>query len=1233
MKLPKRTFIRIHFVVLALLLFGCSTSRVFYGSEDKNWNEASPLSENKLAYSLYLLGDAGEASPQSNQVLSNVSKHLKNADSNKSGIVFLGDNIYPVGLHKKNSEYRAQDEARLNPQLNMVKDFDGEVVFIPGNHDWKSGKDKGINYVKRQGKYIEKYLNKENVFLPANGCPGPTEVQLAPGLMLIVIDTQWWLHQFEKSSGEKDGCDVRSTKELKEAFYDMLKKYRNQNIIVVGHHPLYSNGQHGGNFKVKDHIFPLTALDKKAYVPLPGIGSIYPFYRKFIGINQDIVNPTYSNMKNDMEAEMNEFYNIIYASGHEHNLQYVHEDNIHHVISGSASKVTPMKFNNGIDFGAEKKGYSKISYYENGEIWLDFVTIDDKTSKEKTAYRKLLYVKKAVKSTAQNYSKTSYDGMFKTVYPDSLKKAQGIKTVLLGKLNRDLWTTPLKIPYLDIHYEKGGLTPIKKGGGMQTLSLRMLGGNGKQYTLRGVKKSPEFIITHKLRRTLAQDLIYDGFAGSHPYAGVVIPYLSEDVDIYYSDSKLVYIPKDSVLGDYMEEFGGMFCLLEQRPDDDVSDQANYGNSDKVMSFTKMLEKTHSKPSHKIDKDFVVRTRAFDMLIGDFDRHDDQWRWARFKEDDYTLYRPIPRDRDQAFFRADGVSMNVTKWRWLLWYTQDFYGGAEDVLGLNTQARHFDRSFLTEATLEDWVTQAKYIQSHLSDQEIEAAVRHFPPEVFDIRGPEIIESLIIRRDELVDYVTEYYYSLAKEVDVVGHYGDDFISIKRKINGDVEVSAYPRKDGKKVKSEIYYHRVFQRKDTKEIRLFGLDGNDEYQITGNVKKSILIRIIAGEGKDKIEDKSSVNGLKKMTRVYDLKGKSNIDKGKDTKLTVMNADDMYDYDRLEYEYNMLKPALSLGFNPNDGFLIGPGFDQTIHGFKKDPYKFHHTLLANYMFGTVGFNVYYDFDLIDTIGDADLGGSLVINNPLAYFYYGDVSDDNINDISAYNVLMNNYEFTPTLTYSSSSGASKLVFGPKYKYINFESEAIPNVDDWELKQQHFLGGILEYQFLNKDNNIHPHSGMEFKIRGEYVNSLGNDNVEYLNINSSLSLFIPINFIEKQTTIAFRSGIATNIGDFAFFQANFLSGYENFRGVRRNRYAGESIGFSNLELRMNLFEIQNYVLPFDVGILGHYDFARVWTKSIEDWHHSFGGGAFINTIDAFMLFGTYSISDHDGLLVIGSKFLF
>ena len=46
-----------------------------------------------------------------------------------------------------------------------------------------------------------------------------------------------------------------------------------------------------------------------------------------------------------------------------------------------------------------------------------------------------------------------------------------------------------------------------------------------------------------------------------------------------------------------------------------------------------------------------------MLIGDWDRHQDQWRWIEFKENGKKVYRPMPRDRDQAFsIMSDGFSI-------------------------------------------------------------------------------------------------------------------------------------------------------------------------------------------------------------------------------------------------------------------------------------------------------------------------------------------------------------------------------------------------------------------------------------------------------------------------------------------------------------------------------------------------------------------------------------------------
>ena len=50
-------------------------------------------------------------------------------------------------------------------------------------------------------------------------------------------------------------------------------------------------------------------------------------------------------------------------------------------------------------------------------------------------------------------------------------------------------------------------------------------------------------------------------------------------------------------------------------------------------MTKTVSKLLKNHKHKVDQEYILRARLFDILIGDWDRHDDQWRWGEFKEDD------------------------------------------------------------------------------------------------------------------------------------------------------------------------------------------------------------------------------------------------------------------------------------------------------------------------------------------------------------------------------------------------------------------------------------------------------------------------------------------------------------------------------------------------------------------------------------------------------------------------
>ena len=60
----------------------------------------------------------------------------------------------------------------------------------------------------------------------------------------------------------------------------------------------------------------------------------------------------------------------------------------------------------------------------------------------------------------------------------------------------------------------------------------------------------------------------------------------------------------------------------------------------------------------MDARAFLNARLFDLVIGDWDRHRGQWRWARFGDQPVTRWVPIPQDRDQAFIRYDGLVLAI-----------------------------------------------------------------------------------------------------------------------------------------------------------------------------------------------------------------------------------------------------------------------------------------------------------------------------------------------------------------------------------------------------------------------------------------------------------------------------------------------------------------------------------------------------------------------------------------------
>ena len=342
-----------------------------------------------IVHTIFLLGDAGVAEEKVSVVFDELLKQVKPIE-NKSTIVFLGDNIYPSGMPNKNEKDRKSAEDILQYQLNQLMQTKAKSYYIPGNHDWDDGNKNGLEHIKNQEQFIENTLKKYNAFIPDSACGNPTEIVINNSLVLIAIDTQWWLHPYEKGSN----CAIKTNADVIKKLNLLLTKNKDKQVIVLGHHPLMSKGKHGGFFNLRNHIFPLTNIAKWAYLPLPIVGSLYPAYKSVFKNQQDVKHKKYKEMITELQRVFQQHQNIIYASGHDHNLQYFTTDNIHYIISGSAGKEEYVKKLKGPNFSSKQQGFFKLSYLKNGSIIVEVYGFKNRQKSATLLFKKVVNSKK-----------------------------------------------------------------------------------------------------------------------------------------------------------------------------------------------------------------------------------------------------------------------------------------------------------------------------------------------------------------------------------------------------------------------------------------------------------------------------------------------------------------------------------------------------------------------------------------------------------------------------------------------------------------------------------------------------------------------------------------------------------------------------------------------------------------------------------------------------------------------
>jgi hypothetical protein len=818
----------------------------------------------------------------------------------------------------------------------------------------------------------------------------------------------------------------------------------------------------------------------------------------------------------------------------------------------------------------------------------------------------------------------------RTVVLDAQYAAGGFHRWLWGSDYRELWTARVSVEVLNLQTFAGGLKPLFRVGGQETKGLAMKGKDGRDYTFRAIVKDPTSILPEELRDTWARNIVQDQMAAQQPASPFVVDELMAAAGLLRTEQRLMVMPDDPALGEFRKDFAGLVGQVYEFPGAVSDKNPGFQGATEVLKHEPFYKRITASPDEQPDTRVFLRARLFDLMIGDWDRHRDQWRWAKFPGN--PLWEPIPDDRDQAFSRYDGLVLALARARVPILQTYgDRYPGMK---GLTWNGWEQDRQFFAGVERSVFKEVAADLKARITDEVIERAVHRMPPEYFKIDGARLIHDLKGRRDLLPKAADAFYDHLADKVKVYLTAASEYVEARWLEDGDLELKAFRRGPDGGPLGDPFVHRTFHKAETQEVQIY-LGAGDDKVVTSGKPGNIELRVIAGGGHDVVDD-SHGGG----TRFYQLAkgqlqagpGSELVDKPYTPPPTPKNAPWIppRDWGRDTF----WNPWLSYGTDL--GVFVGIGVDTQAFGFRKDPYANRHILRAGWAFGESTYRADYK-------GEYRFESSKVFAGVYAYasgiessrfFGYGNETRDNGNSGSDFfRVKEQQYSLTPSLALPLGPTLTFYV-GPTVKYASTKHEdedTVLNrtrpygygdfgemgatgllVLDRRTAASHTPGGVI-LRSLG-----YPRSGVLAKALGQYWPKVWDVQQSFGSVEGSAAVYLTPGG-DRAPTLALRAGGKKVFGDYPFFEAAYIggglggydvtSGDEPVRGLQKHRYAGDSALFGNADLRLYISRFRIF-LPGEWGLLGFADAGRVYLdgEASNKWHTAVGGGLWFAWLD-------------------------
>jgi hypothetical protein len=779
----------------------------------------------------------------------------------------------------------------------------------------------------------------------------------------------------------------------------------------------------------------------------------------------------------------------------------------------------------------------------------------------------------------------------RTVVPGPHYRAGSLHRFVFGDHYRSLWTTPLPAEVIDLATFSGGLTPRRKGGGRQTRALKLQGADGRQWKFRSLDKDPSAVLPPELRDTFVDAIVQDQISAANPAGPLVVDALSAAAGIPYVPHRVVILPDDPALGEFRKEFGGLVGLLEEEIELKGPVTPGFEAYSRIVDTVELWERLDEHPEEKVDARAYLRARLFDIFLGDFDRHKDQWQWARPR--DGETWVAVPEDRDQAFAKYDGLAL------WLIRPAHpdlvDFDETYPRIFGLTWTGRYLDRRHLSELEWGDWEAVVQDLQARLSDAAIDDAITRLPAEHLRVGGEALAVRLKGRRNELPRAARSFYRLLAQEVEVHGTNAVEAVEVAPGEDGTVRVTI-AGEDG-----QTRFRRHFRPRETSEVRLH-LKGGDDRVVRAHGTDDITVRVVGGSGNDVVDDTRAGH-----TRVYDAQGANRVLRGSSTRFDqrpYTSPNDTTGQPARDWGRTVMgMPTLSGGGDL--GLFVGGRVSLVGYGFRKHPFSYTHTVRGGY--ATALSAIQAEYEGVKYRANSRTHGRLVVRGSqidvLRFYGLGNDTTSSPGE-DFFRVEQNHLSIAPSVHFG-------------VRDLDVEVGAIAKRATTSAPGETFVGQTRPYgvgTFSQAGLRTRLTLGQRDLARttsaylwtgGVYYPKVWDVDSGFGNVEAQAAVFVSPARVALSPQLGFRIGAKKVFGTFPFHESAFIGGPEHIRGLRPQRYAGDASAFGSAELHVKLADIR-VLLPTELGVMGFGDIGRVWVEgqSSDTWHKGVGGGLWL-----------------------------